>query len=150
MSESAILGLAAIVATIVGTLGGVWLGSWLQRSADEHRRLEDACAEVIASALETTVLFAEIEVSIVTGQPAPEVRSEVAREWFLALARVGLSSTVIADAAARLSTAMAEATAGQAKQKPEERLAARASAMKAIEAFQGAVSSELGRRWLRK
>ena len=146
VSENEVLAILAVG----GTLAGVWLGYWLQQAAESRREIREACAQAIATALETAAQFELIEVVIAGGAPAPPLRPEVAREWFLALSRVGLASPKIAAAAGRLSTAIGNATAGQAASTAAERKAARVSAMGAIEAFQTDVSRELGRRWLRR
>jgi hypothetical protein len=142
VSESTILGLAGIA----GTLVGVWLGYWLQQAADSRRRLQEACTDAIAGALEAAVMLEQIEASISEGEPVPVVRPELAREWFQALARLGLASPVVADAAANLSNALGLATSEQASAKPEDRAAARAAVMKEIEGFQIIACREMGRR----
>ena len=39
MSETAILGIGGIVATLIGTLVGVWVGYVLQQGAESRRQL---------------------------------------------------------------------------------------------------------------
>lgn len=82
MSETAILGIAGIVAALVG----VWFGYVLQESAESRRYLRDACAKVIALALEASTHLAMDDVEKQGGPKAPELRSEFASDQFYALA----------------------------------------------------------------
>ena len=85
MSETAILGIAGLLATLFG----VWLGDDLRRSAERHSRLRDAAEAVIVSCLEGAAHLEMVEVERGGGPAAPPIRAELARDSFGAFARVG-------------------------------------------------------------
>lgn len=145
MSETAVLGIAGIVAALVG----VWFGYALQESAESRRYLRDACAKVVALALEASTHLAMDEVEKQGGPKAADLRSEFPSDQFYALARVKLGSQSLAEEAAKLGDAVKASIASTASADPAVRAKGRGDLMDAIGAFQTAVEEQTATRWQR-
>jgi len=139
VSETVVIGVAGLVAT----LGGVILGYKLQEWAESDRRLRDACAKVIALALEACDHMIMEEVARSGGPPADPLRPEYRSDQYYAIASVGLASKTLAKAAEILGDKIKEAIVAQASADAGERDEGRQMAMEAIGAFRAAVAREV-------
>ena len=138
MSETAILGIAGLVATLVG----VWIGSTLEQRAESRRALREACAKLVALALEATDHMTMAEVERKGGPAADPLRPEYRSDQYFALAQVGLVSKKLSDAAATLGDAVKAGIAAQGDPDEDVRAKGRGDVMTAIGAFQGTVRQE--------
>jgi hypothetical protein len=146
VSETAILGIAGMIASLVG----VGIGYSLQQRAESRRYLREACAKEIALALEATdhMIMAEVER---TGGPAADpLRPEFRSDQYYALAEVGLVSKPLSEAAATLGDAVKAGISAQGSPNTGERAKGRQDVMVAIAAFEAAVKREtVAGRWQR-
>jgi hypothetical protein len=86
--------LAVILAglSVVGTLGGVLLGSTLETSAEERRRRRGAYEDSVVNAAEVATQLELIEAELRGGPPAPPLRPELARDVFRPMTRFALGA----------------------------------------------------------
>jgi hypothetical protein len=146
MSETAIIGIAGMVAALLG----VGVGYWLQQGAESRRYLRDASTQMIALALEAAdhMMMAEVERS--GGPPADPLRPEYRSEQYSAIARVGLVSKSLSAAAEVLGDAVKAGIVAQGSADANERAAGRKLVIDGIGTFQSAVQREtVAGRWER-
>lgn len=145
MSETGLLGIAGIVAALVG----VWLGYALQQGAEARRNLRDACAKYLALALEAASHLAMNEVEKAGGPKAPELRPDFVSDQYYATAQIVLGSQSLAGGAAALGDAVQAGIASSASTDPAVRAAGRDAVMVAIRAFETATTRETRTAWQR-
>ena len=138
MSETAILGIAGIVAALVG----VWLGYVLQQSAESRRQLKQAGARLAANALEAVDHMKMAEVERSGGPAADPLRPEFRSEQYHAMTTVSLASGKVATAAAELNDVVQDAIMFQTSGNPSERQMGRDAVLIAIRKFEAMVRHE--------
>jgi hypothetical protein len=143
VTETSILGIAGLLATLVG----VWLGYALQAAAESRRSLRDACAKLVALSLESADHMAMAEVERAGGPAADLLRPEFRSDQYYALAQIKLASARLSVAAASLGDAVSAGIAAQASPDDDTRAKGRGEVMTAIGAFQGEVARQTVTRW---
>jgi hypothetical protein len=143
MSETAILGIAGII----GTLVGVWLGYVLQQGAESRRQLKEAGARLAANALEAVEHMKMSEDARASGLPPEPLRPEFRSEQYLGWTTVSLVSKKVATAAADLNEVIQDAIEFQTSGNPKERQMGRDAVFLAIQAFEGTVRRETDSPW---
>jgi len=147
VSETAVLGLAGIVATLVGTLVGVWLGYVLQQGAESRRQLKEAGARLAANALEAVDHMTMAEVERSGGPAADPLRPEFRSEQYHAMTTVSLASAKVATAAAELNDVVQDAIGFQTSGNPNERQMGRDAVFIALRKFEATVRHETDSPW---
>lgn len=147
MTGSDVIAVVAIVAGVVGTLLGVWIGYALQQGAESRRYLREASARLAANALEAVEHMVMSEVELSGGPAADPLRPEFRSEQYLAVTTVSLASSRVATAAAELGDAVKEAITSQATSDPKERQKGRDSVFLAIRKFEKTVRQETASPW---
>jgi hypothetical protein len=143
MSETAVLGIAGIVAALVG----VWLGYALQQGAESRRQLREAGAHLAANALEAVEHMKISEDARESGRPPEPLRAEYRAEQYLGWTTVSLVSSKVATAAAELNNVIQDAVEFQTSGNPKERQMARDAVFIAIRSFEATVRHETASPW---
>jgi hypothetical protein len=108
--------------------------------------LQDASEQVTAIALETAVQLALVEEALKGGPPVPPLRADIARDQFMALARIGATSKVMSAAALKLGKAVGNAV-NPATMTPTNIPMARTELSAAIEEYQATAQKHLYGSW---
>jgi hypothetical protein len=149
VSETAVLGIAGMIASLVGVV----IGFGLQQTAESRRYVREACSVLAALALEALEHMVMAENARNGGPPPDPLRPEFKRESTSVIARLALGGPdKVARAALALGQAVQSAIAAQASAVEGEREQGLQGVVSAMHTFDEVVRRETApvwRRWRR-
>jgi len=148
VTETAILGIAGLISTLIAGFGGILLGDVVQGRRARQQRVRDAGELVSQVNLEAIEYFGAVDAYLMglAPEPAP-LRGDYQATSMLAIAKIRNTSPEIRVGAEALSDAMKAATEAAAAVDPARREATRVGGMAAIASFGDIVTAEVDRSW---